>query len=145
MYSPTPSIKNRQMDDQSYHHHHGRHTWLYSQTIIWSTRNSQSNQKWTNDLKETHKHIHHTAIKYFTYLVLNKRKLDNYQPPIEPPKSKTTIIKINKTHATHISHIEPTSWKEGSIPIRKLGIHMIKVKKNKLPFTLVKTKHCCHF
>lgn len=42
-------------------------------------------KKWTNDLKETYKHIHYTAIKYLTYLILNKRKLNNNQPPIDPP------------------------------------------------------------
>jgi hypothetical protein len=34
------------------------------------------------------KHLHQIAIKYLTYLVLSKRKLDNWQPPINPPLPK---------------------------------------------------------
>ena len=33
------------------------------------------------------KNIHQNAIKYLTYLVLNKRKLDNKQVPTSPPPS----------------------------------------------------------
>ena len=32
------------------------------------------------------KNIHQNAIKYLTYLILNKRKLDNKQAPVPPPK-----------------------------------------------------------
>jgi hypothetical protein len=32
------------------------------------------------------KNIHQNAIKYLTYLVLNKRKLDNKQKPVPPLK-----------------------------------------------------------
>ena len=31
------------------------------------------------------KHLHQIAFKYLTYLILNKRKLYNKQPPIDPP------------------------------------------------------------
>ena len=31
------------------------------------------------------KHLHQIVIKYLTYLLLNKRKLDNKQPPVDPP------------------------------------------------------------
>lgn len=37
-------------------------------------------------IKTLMKNIHQNAIKYLTYLVLNKRKLDNKQAPILPPK-----------------------------------------------------------
>ena len=37
-------------------------------------------------IKTLMKNIHQNAIKYFTYLVLNKRKLDDKQAPIPPPK-----------------------------------------------------------
>ena len=36
-------------------------------------------------IKTLMKNIHQNAIKYLTYLVLNKRKLDNKQPPVPPP------------------------------------------------------------
>jgi hypothetical protein len=36
-------------------------------------------------IKTLMKNIHQNAIKYLTYLVLNKRKLDNKQTPILPP------------------------------------------------------------
>ena len=32
------------------------------------------------------KNIHQNAIKYLTYLVLNKRKIDNKQTPVPPPQ-----------------------------------------------------------
>ena len=30
--------------------------------------------------------LHNNAIKYLTYLILNKRKLDNKQIPVPPPQ-----------------------------------------------------------
>jgi hypothetical protein len=36
-------------------------------------------------IKSLMKKIHENAIKYLTYLVLNKRKLDNKQTPVPPP------------------------------------------------------------
>ena len=36
-------------------------------------------------IKTLMRNIHQNAIKYLTYLVLNKRKLDNKQTPIPPP------------------------------------------------------------
>jgi hypothetical protein len=36
-------------------------------------------------LFEKTKKLHENAIKYLTYLVLNKRKLDNKQTPVPPP------------------------------------------------------------
>ena len=38
-----------------------------------------------SNIKTLMKSLHHNAIKYLTYLVLNKRKLDNKQTPIPPP------------------------------------------------------------
>lgn len=32
------------------------------------------------------KAMHQTIIKYLTYVILNKRKLDNKQEPVAPPK-----------------------------------------------------------
>ena len=37
------------------------------------------------NIKNLMKNIHQNAIKYLTYLVLNKRKLDNKQTTIAPP------------------------------------------------------------
>ena len=37
------------------------------------------------NIKKLMKDIHQNAIKYLTYLVLNKRKLDNKQTPVPPP------------------------------------------------------------
>jgi hypothetical protein len=31
------------------------------------------------------KHLHQIAIKYLTHLILNKIKVDNKQPPVDPP------------------------------------------------------------
>ena len=38
-----------------------------------------------SNIKNLMNDIHHNAIKYLTYLVLNKRKLDNKQTPVPPP------------------------------------------------------------
>ena len=38
-------------------------------------------------IKNLMKNIHQNAIKYLTYIVLNKRKLDNKQPPLHLPNS----------------------------------------------------------
>ena len=38
-----------------------------------------------NEIKTLMKHLHQTAIKHLTYLLLNKRKLDNKQTPVNPP------------------------------------------------------------
>jgi hypothetical protein len=38
-----------------------------------------------HNIKTLMKKIHENAIKYLTYLVLNKRKLDNKQTPVPPP------------------------------------------------------------
>src|SRR6202022_2347384 len=43
-------------------------------------------------IKTLMKNIHHNAIKYLTYLVLNKRKLDNKQNPIPPPQKKNILL-----------------------------------------------------
>lgn len=37
------------------------------------------------NIKKLMKDMHQNAIKYFTYLVLNKRKLENKQATITPP------------------------------------------------------------
>ena len=37
------------------------------------------------EIKILMKQLHQIAIKYLTYLILNKRKLDNKQPPVDPP------------------------------------------------------------
>ena len=39
-------------------------------------------------VKRLMKHIHQVVIKYLTYLILNKQKLDNNQLPVEPPPLK---------------------------------------------------------
>ena len=38
-----------------------------------------------SNIKNLMKDMHQNAIKYLTYLVLNKRKLDNKQTPVPPP------------------------------------------------------------
>jgi hypothetical protein len=38
-----------------------------------------------SNIKKLMKDIHQNAIKYLTYLILNKRKLDNKQTPVPPP------------------------------------------------------------
>jgi hypothetical protein len=38
-----------------------------------------------HNIKSLMKKIHENAIKYLTYLVLNKRKLDNKHNPVPPP------------------------------------------------------------
>ena len=38
-----------------------------------------------NNIKNLMEKMHQNAIKYLTYLVLNKRKLKNKQTPISPP------------------------------------------------------------
>ena len=52
------------------------------------------------------RNIQQIAIKYLTYLVLNKRKLDNKQTPVPP-----TFIKLETTNTP----LEPTSQR-GEIP-----------------------------
>ena len=37
------------------------------------------------EIKILMQQLHQIAIKYLTYLILNKRKLDNKQPPVDPP------------------------------------------------------------
>ena len=37
-------------------------------------------------MKKAMKAMHQTIIKYLTYVILNKRKLDNKQEPVAPPK-----------------------------------------------------------
>ena len=49
------------------------------------------------------KKIHQNAINYVTYLVLNKRKLDNKQNPIAPLN--------NKFQKNYLLTLEPTSQK----------------------------------
>ena len=68
--------------------------------------------------KKTMKTIHHIAIKYLTYLVLHKRKLDNKQKP--PPLH--IVIDINIMYYyfilfhTFFYKQEPTHRKVGSTP-----------------------------
>ena len=38
-----------------------------------------------SNIKNLMNDMHQNAIKYLTYLVLNKRKLDNKQTPVPPP------------------------------------------------------------
>jgi hypothetical protein len=63
--------------------------------------------------------MHPTAINYLTYLVLNKRKLDNNQQPKCPPRprlqSKTAITKINHTRVTCMSPWSPHPKKDVSV------------------------------
>ena len=43
------------------------------------------NWLYSANIKKLMKDMHQNAIKYLTYLVLNKRKLDNKQTPVSPP------------------------------------------------------------
>jgi hypothetical protein len=47
------------------------------------------------NIKTLMKSLHNRDIKYLTYLILNKRKLDNKQTPVPPPQQnwmkKTTL------------------------------------------------------
>jgi hypothetical protein len=45
-----------------------------------------------NSIKTLMKNIHQIAIKYLTYLVLNKRKLDNKQTPVPHPNKTDQLI-----------------------------------------------------
>ena len=38
-----------------------------------------------NEVRALVKQLHQIVIKYLTYLILNKKKLDNKQPPVVPP------------------------------------------------------------
>jgi hypothetical protein len=42
------------------------------------------------------KHIHHVAIQDLTCLVLNKRKMDNKQPPVNPPLKQINAPKYKE-------------------------------------------------
>ena len=44
------------------------------------------------------KNIHKNAIKYLTYLVLNKKKLDNKQKTVTPPSKRRMNLLTNKAH-----------------------------------------------
>ena len=44
------------------------------------------------------KNIHHNTIKYLTYLVLNKRKLDNEQSPVLPYPITFNIFYDSRAH-----------------------------------------------
>jgi hypothetical protein len=48
---------------------------------IWSIRQKIAKSNIKNPMKD----IHQNTIKYLTYLVLNKRKLDNKQKHVPPP------------------------------------------------------------
>jgi hypothetical protein len=67
------------------------------------------------EIKKLMKHIHQISIKYLTYLVLNKRKLDNKHIPVDPSWN-------DNTHCIHLYYIrEPTLRKEGTDFTLKLG------------------------
>jgi hypothetical protein len=42
--------------------------------------------------------LQQNVIKYLTYLVLNKRKLDNKQTPSSHPKEKGTAVYTTRAH-----------------------------------------------
>jgi hypothetical protein len=73
-----------------------------------------------NEIKTLMKHLHQIAIKYLTYLTLNKRKLYNKQPPIDPP---TPPIYSHYILGTAFSYklMEPISREEGSALTMALG------------------------
>ena len=47
------------------------------------------------------KHLHQIAIIYLTYLILNKRKLDNKQPLVDPPQGIVSRV-LRKTKGAHL-------------------------------------------
>ena len=50
-----------------------------------------------NEIKALMKQLHLIAIKYLTYLIQNKRKLDNKIPPIDPPwMLSSVLLKVKK-------------------------------------------------
>ena len=67
------------------------------------------------------KHMHPTAINYLTYLVLNKRKLHNSQPPVDPPHHNakqpsprfTTHMSLICPHGAHIPKGSECACPEG--------------------------------
>jgi hypothetical protein len=61
-----------------YHHHI---IWSSSETIIEVLEKLQIHPR---EVRKLMKHIHQITIKYLTYLVLNKRKLNNNQAPVDP-------------------------------------------------------------
>ena len=76
-----PRHPQHRLENQPRYNNHCRSTWSHTRTL----------QKLTDlkipksSIKKLMKDIHHNAIKYLTYLVLNKRKLDNKQAPVPPP------------------------------------------------------------
>jgi hypothetical protein len=81
-----------------------------------------------NKVKELMKHIHQTAIKYLTYLILNKRELDNNQKLVDSlrPSHKSvhtgTSTQSTQTYLitpplqlnTHLIYMKPVFTNEGS-------------------------------
>ena len=48
------------------------------------------------------KHLHQIAIKHLTYLILNKNKLDNKQPPVYPPPLDVRYCVFSKSKGAHL-------------------------------------------
>ena len=78
--------------------------------------------------------IHQTAIKHLTYLVVNKRKLDTNQSPIEPPQKTSPSLSSDLCCLK-----EPTLPKEGNTRAIRLGTHDHGAEEH-APFTSVSNK-----
>lgn len=77
-------------------------------------------------IKKLMKHIHQISMKYLTYLVLNKRKPDNKQAPMNPPICIPSLVHFTPRrqtlqHPFFTTKGSPPSKKEGSNPTLKLG------------------------
>ena len=88
--------------------------------------------------------IHHNAIKYLTYLALNKRKIDNKQAPVPPPQ---------QTWITSTTPLEPTSQRRHNtlccimifvINIRPMGSHSCWYLDTSIIFIFIYTTNDVH-
>jgi hypothetical protein len=66
---------------QSPHYHYCWRKRSYTRKFYQATNQSQSPQNLHQNLM---KNIHENAIKYLTYMIMNKKKLDNKQTPVSP-------------------------------------------------------------
>ena len=67
-----------------------------------------------SNIKTLMKSLHYSAIKYLTYLILNKRKLNNKQTPVPPKWKRVNTIPPkspppNKGKNTLLHHMTPWS------------------------------------
>ena len=82
-----------------------------------------------NEIKRLMKHLHQIAIQYHTYLIPNKRKQDNKQPPVDPPHM-LCITFFLKTKVAHLPR--GRKYSHGDV-----WSNMNSVWRNGLPFTPV--------